>query len=91
MKMFPMLILVIGVALTASLSGCATPVTPAFPAVDCVQVKLTKSELQELKACNKNVAICNVRFDLMKKIFLISQEDKSCLEQYKAGASKFKG
>ena len=91
MKTMKMLTLVIGVALTASLSGCATPTTPAFPAVDCKEVKLTKSELQELNGCNKGVAICNIRFDLLKKIFNIIQEDRACLEQYKAGASKFKG
>ena len=70
MKILPMLILVIGVALTASLSGCATPTTPAFPAVDCVHVELTKEELKELSSCTKDSAMCNIRFMLLKKIFL---------------------
>jgi len=65
--------------------------TPKFPEIVCNEVKLTSVELQELKACNKDVATCNVRFDLMKKIFNIVQSKSSCLEQYKAGASKFKG
>jgi len=88
MKITTILILVIGMALTAS---CATPTTPAFPAVDCKEVKLTKSELQELKSCDIDTTICSIKFSLLKKIFNIVQENAACLEQYKAAASKFKG
>jgi len=83
-----MLILVIGAALTAS---CATPTTPAFPPVDCVEINLTKAELKELSYCTKDKEYCPIKFVLLRKIFMIVQEKSSCLEQYKAGASKFKG
>jgi len=88
MKMFPMLILVIGAALTAS---CATPTTPEFPVIECKEIRLTDAELKELQYCTKDKEYCPIKFVLLKKIFSIVQEKSSCLEQYKAGASKFKG
>jgi hypothetical protein len=87
MRIVQRLILVIGLALTVS---CAAT-TPAFPPVNCEVVKLTDEQIQGLKTCLDTNHICSVPFTTIKRIFDIVQAKSECIEQYKAGASKFKG
>ena len=91
MRTMRRLILVIGLALTvSSLSGCATPTTPAFPEIKCQKVELSSEQLKELSKCKVGM-VCSIKQSTLKRIFDIVQKNAECLIQYKAGASKFKG
>jgi len=86
MRIVKKLMMVIGLVLTVS---CATPTTPSFPAIDCKQVVITKEEVKVLSTCKLGM-VCTVPHYIVKKMHDIIQSKASCVEQYKAGASKFK-
>jgi len=87
MRIVQRLILVIGLALIVS---CAIPTTPEFPPVKCDNVQLSEVQLKELSTCKAGL-VCTIKYTTLKTIFDIVQKKSECIEQYKAGASKFKG
>ena len=81
MKMLKKLSLMIGLA---SIVSCAS--VPHFPPVECkALIPIEKGSI----VCSKTQDVCVTSKDNMLNILKNYQYKSECLEQYKAGASKF--
>jgi hypothetical protein len=70
--------------------SCSTPTTPKFPDIDCKPImKLTKSQLEELSHCKKDVNVCSIPRNTFMQIFNNYQKRAACLETYKETAKEF--